>query len=155
MDHGTSKTSVKRSVVMVQAAPAALGLSSLALVKRTEPVPAGALDSDDPLRVGQTRIVPFLSEPHIMPEETLSLYLVAFPKGKAADKPQLALEFMRDGRVVGKSSIELPEADERGRIPYIANVPCRSFTPGRYEVTALVRQGAAWAQQRAFFFVGQ
>ena len=155
MDHGTSKTSVKRSVVTVLPEPAALGLSSLALVKRTEPIPAGALDSEDPLRVGQTRIVPFVREPHIMPEETLSLYLVAFSRDKAGDKPQLALEFMRDGRVVGKSSIELPEADERGRIPYIANVPCRSFAPGRYEVTALVKQGAAWAQQRAFFFVGQ
>ncbi len=142
-------------MVTVPSEPAALGLSSLALVKRTEPIPAGALDSEDPLRVGQTRIVPFVTEPHIMPEETLSLYLVAFPKGKAADKPQLALEFMRDGRVVGKSSVELPEADERGRIAYIANVPCRSFTPGRYEVTALVSQGEAWAQQRAFFFVGQ
>jgi VWFA-related protein len=155
MDHGTSKTSVKRSVVTVLPEPSALGLSSLALVKRMEPIPAGALDSEDPLRVGQTRIVPFVSEPHVMPEETLSLYLVAFPREKGGDKPQLALEFMREGRVVGKSNIELPEADERGRIPYIANVPCKSFTPGRYEVTALVRQGAAWAQQRAFFFVGQ
>jgi VWFA-related protein len=155
MDHGTNKTSVKRSVVMVPPEPTALGLSSLALVKRTEPLPAGTLDSEDPLRVGQTRIVPFVGEPHLMPEETLSLYLVAFPKGKSTERPSLTLEFARDGRVVGRSNTDLPDADDRGRIAYIANVPCQRLSPGRYEVTAMVRQGEAWAEQRAFFFVGR
>ena len=40
-----------------------LALSSVAVVKRTEPVAEGALESSDPLRNGSNRIVPFVGEP--------------------------------------------------------------------------------------------
>ena len=114
-------------------------LSSVAVVKRTEPVPEGALESSDPLRNGSNRIVPFVGEPTFQAGETVSLFLVAYPAG--AGTVGLTLEFSREGAVVGRSSVELPAADSTGRIPYVASVPTQSLAPGRYEVSAVVRLG--------------
>ena len=154
LDQNAKRASVRRSVLLVAAPPAQLGLSSVAVVKRTEPVIEGALESRDPLRNGTSRIVPFVGEPTFSAGETVSLFLVAYSAGGAsasAGKPSLTLEFSRDGAVVGRSTIELPAPDAAGRIPYVASVPTQSLAPGRYEVAAVVRQGEAAARERAFF----
>lgn len=150
-DQLAGKTSARRSLLLVAPAPAALGLSSLALVRRTEAVPAGALDSKDPLRLGDQRIVPFVAEPVFRPGDTISLYLVAFAAA-GGGAPELTLEFSREGEVVGRTTAALPAPDAFGRIPYVAGVP-QSLAPGRYELTAVVEQGGASARERTFFVV--
>jgi VWFA-related protein len=151
-DETAKKQSVRRSVLIVSPAKPAVGLSSLALVRRTEPVPAGALDSPDPLRVGETRIVPWVGEPVFRAGDTISLYLVAFAR---ADGPAtgLSLEFSRDGEVVGRSTAALPAPDREGRIPYVAGIPSQNLAPGRYELSAVVQQGDAAARELTFFVV--
>jgi hypothetical protein len=121
------------------------------VVKRTEPVPEGALESADPLRNGSNRIVPFVGEPTFQAGETVSLFLVAY--GAQAGTAGLTLEFSRDGTVVARSSVDLPAADSLGRIPYVASVPTQNLAPGRYEVSAVVRAGEAAARERAFFTI--
>jgi hypothetical protein len=115
-------------------------------------VPAGALDSPDPLRVGAERVVPWVSEPVFRAGDTISLYLVAFAR---SDGPGagLSLEFAREGEVVGRSAASLPTPDREGRIPYVAGIPSQNLAPGRYELTAVVQQGDATARERAFFVV--
>jgi hypothetical protein len=120
-------------------------------VKRTEPVPEGALDSSDPLRNGSSRIVPYVGEPTFRPAETVSFFLVAYPEGTGP--VGLTLEFSRDGEVVGRSSVELPLPDSAGRIPYVASVPPKSLGPGRYEVTAVAKAGDAAVRERTFFTI--
>ena len=151
LDQIAKRASVRKSVLVVAPARPGLVLSSLAVVKRTEPVAEGALESADPLRNGSSRIVPFVAEPTFRPGETVSLFLVAYPGGDGT--AGLTLEFSRDGTVVGRSSVELPAADSTGRIPYVATVPTQSLTPGRYEVSAVVRLGEAAARERAFFTI--
>ena len=151
LDQVAQRSSVRRSVLVVAPPRPGLALSSLAVVKRTEPVAEGALESSDPLRSGQNRIVPFVGEPTFRAGETVSLFLVAYPRG--AGKAGLTLEFSREGAVVGRSSADLPDADSEGRIPYVASVPTESLAPGRYEVRALVHVGEAAAGERAFFTI--
>ena len=151
LDQIAKRASVRKSVLVVAPARPGLVLSSLAVVKRTEPVAESALESADPLRNGSGRIVPFVAEPTFRPGETVSLFLVAYPGGDGT--AGLTLEFSRDGTVVGRSSVELPAADSTGRIPYVATVPTQSLTPGRYEVSAVVRLGEAAARERAFFTI--
>jgi len=153
LDQNGKRAAVRKSVLVVPSARPELGLSSLAIVKRTEPVVEGSLESPDPLRNGQSRVVPFVGEPSFKVGETVSLFLVAYPGPGSLPKPGLTLEFSRDGVVVGRSSADLPDADASGRIPYVASVPTRSLAPGRYEVAAIVRQGDAAARERAFFTV--
>jgi hypothetical protein len=151
LDQSAKRASVRKSVLVVAPPRPGLTLSSLALVKRTESVPEGALESSDPLRNGSSRIVPFVAEPTFEPGEAVSLFLVAYPGGNG--RAGLTLEFSREGTVVGRSSVELPAADAAGRVPYVATVPTQSFAPGRYEVSAVVRAGEASARERAFFTI--
>jgi VWFA-related protein len=152
LDQVTKRASVRKSVLVVAPPRPGLALSSLAVVRRTEPVPEGALESSDPLRIGSNRIVPFVGEPTFQAGETISLFLVAYPGG--AGTVGLTLEFSRDGAAVGRSSVELPLPDSTGRIPYVASVPTQSLAPGRYEVSAVVRAGEAAARERTFFTIG-
>jgi hypothetical protein len=152
-DQRAKRASVRKSVLVVPAARATLGLSSLAVVKRLEPVAEGSLDSPDPLRMGSNRIVPFVAEPAFKAGDTVSLFFVAYPQPGTGGRPSLTLEFAREGTVVGRSSTELPEADPEGRIPYIASVATQTLAPGRYEVAAVARQGEAVAQEHTFFTV--
>jgi hypothetical protein len=151
LDQATKRASVRRSVLVVAPPRPGLALSSVAVVKRTEPVPEGALESSDPLRNGSNRIVPYVGEPTFQPGETVSLFLVAYPTGTRT--AGLTLEFSRDGAVVGRSSVDLPAPDSMGRIPYVASIPTQSLAPGRYEVTAVVKAGEAAVQERTFFVI--
>ncbi len=149
LDQVTKHASVRKSALVVAPPRPGLALSSVAVVRRTEPVPEGALESSDPLRNGTNRIVPFVGEPTFQAGETVSLFLVAYPAGTGT--AGLTLEFSRDGAVVGRSSVELPPPDSTGRIPYVASIPTQSLAPGRYEVSAVVREGEAAARERTFF----
>jgi len=151
LDEIAKRASVRKSVLVVAPPRSGLTLSSLAVVKRTEPVPEGALESKDPLRNGSTRIVPFVAEPTFRPGESVSLFLVAYPAGTGP--VGLTLEFSRDGVVVGRSSVDLPLPDSAARIPYVASIPPQTLPPGRYEVTAVVKAGEAAARESTLFTI--
>jgi VWFA-related protein len=153
LDQATKRASVRRSVLVVAPSRSGLTLSSLAIVKRTEPVSEGVLESADPLRTGSSRIVPFVAEPTFRPGDTVSLFLIAYPGGNG--QAGLTLEFSREGALVGRSSVELPAADSSGQIPYVATVPTESLAPGRYEVSAVVRLGQAASRERTFFTIAE
>ena len=142
--------------MLLVAPPApALALSSLAVVKRTEPVSEGALESRDPLRNGTSRIVPFVGEPTFAAGETVSLFLVAYPgAGGAAERPGLTLEFSRDGARRRPLDRRAARAGRRR-----AASPTWRACPRRASRRAATRwpprcsQGDAAARERAFFTV--
>jgi VWFA-related protein len=142
--------SVQRSALNVRQPVTRVSVSDVAVVKRRELIPQGALRSEDPFRLGEERVVPFVTEARLSAGDTLSLFLVAYPKG-ASPRSDLLLELVRDGVLVAQSLVELPAPDERGRIPYIASIPAADLKPGRYEVRILFKQGGATAQESAFF----
>jgi VWFA-related protein len=147
MDQRSRKTSVERTDLDVPEGPGPLGLSSLAVIKRVETVAPGALASDDPFRFGTNRIVPFVGEPEIASGSPLNLFLVAYPHAPDDAKPELTLELRRDGKLVGRSTPELPAPDAEGRIPYIASIAAKAFEPGLYQIRAVLRQGNLTAYQ--------
>jgi hypothetical protein len=151
MDRQTGRASVEQGALSVPPA-ASLALSSLAVVKRTEQVARGALASEDPFRAGDVRIVPWVTEAEIDPSRELQIFFVAYlPAG--AEAPQIALEFRRDGRAVGRAEPALPAPDAAGRIPYVVSVPAGRFEPGHYEVRAELRSGLQRAWERCSFRV--
>ena len=82
MDRQTGRTSVEQAAARGAPGRAALALSSLALVKRTEQVARGALASDDPFRAGEVRIVPWVTEAEIDPARELRIFFVAYVPGR-------------------------------------------------------------------------
>lgn len=149
VDQLARRYSVRRSVLEVPRLPAGLAVSELALIKRVEAVPAGALSSEDPFRQGQTRMVPWLSEPHVTRGDALSLFLLAYPRG--AQRADVLLEFLREGELVAQSLSELPPPGDGGSSSFVAAVPTSDLRPGGYEVRVLVKQGGLVAHRKARF----
>jgi VWFA-related protein len=143
MDQRSRRASVERSTVDVPEPRPSLLLSSLAVIKRVEPVSEGALASEDPFRLGGSRIVPFVGEAEIAPGSPLNIFLVAYPQPQALGTPELILEVRRDGKLVGRSQPPLPAPDAQGRIPYIASIPAEGLKPGLYQVRAVLQQGSS------------
>jgi len=152
MDRQSGRATVEHSRLVVPGAPAPAALSSLALVKRTERVPKGALASDDPFRAGDARIVPYVTEPELDGRSDVGLFFVAYV-APGASAPAVTLEFERDGQVVGRAEPELPAPDAQGRVPYVVSVPVSRFGTGHYEVRAELRSGASRAWERCSFRV--
>jgi VWFA-related protein len=142
-----------RSVLDVPTPVPGLVASEIALIKREESVPSGVLDSPDPFRQGQTRLVPWLAEPSLGPEDSLSLFLVAYPS--AGEDAVALLEFVRDGHVVEQTLTPLPPPDAAGRSPFVAAVPTGELAAGSYEVRVLLKQGGLVAQRKAHFVLNR
>jgi VWFA-related protein len=153
MDQQAGRKTVERSRLIVAETRPPLALSSLAVVKRTERVAEGALLSEDPFRVGEVRIVPWVTEPEVARGQALELFLVAYASADVTIPPELLLEFLRAGRVVGQASHVLPARDAQGRIPYVVTVSAADFPPGPYEVRAEVRSGPNHAWEHCSFRV--
>jgi len=116
-------------------------------------VAKGALESEDPFRVGETRIVPWVIEPEVTPADTIGLYFVAYVPPGTRDPHDFLLEFAKDGQVVNRSALVLPAPDAKGRIPYIARISAARFTPGRYEIRAELKSGGHEAAETCSFRV--
>ncbi len=112
MDQQSGRMNVDSSRLNVPPGRPPFGLSSLAVVKRAERVPKGALASDDPFRAGEARIVPWVTEAEVDPAQPLGLFFVAYVPAGSAQTPQVTLEFLRDTQLVGR-----------------ADRPCRLPTP--------------------------
>jgi hypothetical protein len=153
MDRQSGRTSVDQSRLSVNPGRSAFGLSSLAVVKRTERVPKGALASDDPFRAGDARIVPWVTEAELGQGQEVGLFFVAYLPLGLAEKPQVTLEFYRDTQPVGQARPDLPPADAQGRIPYVVSLPAGRFPPGHYEVRAELSAGQSRAWERTSFRV--
>jgi hypothetical protein len=153
MDRQTGRKTVERSRLVVPETTASLALSSLAVVKRTEQVPKGALASEDPFRLGDVRIVPWVTEAQLAAGQDPELFLVAYASPDLRTPPELLLEFVRDGKVVSRAAPALPPPDPQGRIPYVVNVSATHFSPGEYEVRAELKSGPNRAWEHCSFRV--
>jgi VWFA-related protein len=152
-DQQSGRMSVSHGRLAVPANPSSFGLSSLAVVKRAERVPKGALASDDPFRAGEARIVPWVTEPELDAAREIGLFFVAYVPAGGDEAPQVTLEFLRDARVVGRAEPALPPADAEGRIPYVVSLPAGRLTPGHYEIVAELRAASQRAWERTSFRV--
>ena len=147
----TGKTSVERSSFEVPAAGSGPQLSSLCLLRRADPLPADAPPSDDPFRYEGTRLVPHLAGPVSQAATpNLSFFARVYPTA-SIEMPKLTLDFVRDGKIVGRAQPPLPAPDASGRIAYVGGVPSGSFPPGTYEVRLTLTQGTAKVTQSTRF----
>jgi VWFA-related protein len=138
----TGQTSIER--VSFEVPPAGDGpqLSSLCLLRRADPLPADAASSTDPFRYEATRLVPHLGGPvSRAANPNLSFFARLYPRAGGA-APALTLDFVRDGKIVGRAQPAVPAPDASGHLAYVGGVPSGSFPPGAYEVRLTLAQGA-------------
>jgi VWFA-related protein len=153
-DHDTGKFSARRAILMVSPPAHSVAISSIAVIKRVDPIDPSVKDPDNPLRFAEGKIIPNLGDsikPN--PGAQVSFFFVVYPNAASNEKPRLTLEFLLDGQVIGRGAPELSQPDARGRIPYIASAPIETFKAGRYELRVVVTQGQQEVEEHAFFVI--
>ena len=153
LDHAGEKVSAKRVSFLARATPSGVNLSSLAFVRSFDKRPAAA-DADEALRFEGGKITPTLTaDVPARPGVALSVYFVVYPDKNIAAPPELTLQYMTDGQLVGQAQPALPAPDAAGRIAYVASSPTASMKPGVYQLRARVKQGESVAQEDSTFTV--
>ncbi len=148
LDRETVKIGAKKQVITVPANSAALGLSSLTAVRKVGQQ-AQRSDPEDPFEVAGGKVTPTLDDTFkAAAGSSVGLYFVVYPQPGATDAPKVNLDFLQDGKLVVRGQPALPDADDMGRIPYVATTPIDSFKPGQYEVVVTAQQSGKSAQQR-------
>jgi hypothetical protein len=154
LDREANKAGARKAALVVPTRSGALAISNLTLVRAYQPK-APNLDPNEPFQFQGGRITPTLN-PTVVANKgaMLSMFFVVYPDPAIADKPQVIMEYIRDGQVTGRGAIDLPAPDAAtGRIPYVMSSPAENMPPGNYEVRAIVKQGAAATEERAFFTI--
>jgi VWFA-related protein len=151
-DRETGKIATRHTPFEVPAAGPGPMVSSLALIRRIDQIPADT-KSDDPLDFPPARIVPNLDAPiSLAANSKLWLFFLTYPS-KAGGAPKMTLEFARDGHTIAKAEAPMPAPDADGNIRYVGNFPTASFTPGKYDVHVTVSQGAGASDSRTAFTI--
>lgn len=155
-DSQTGKAGVKKAVAIVPPVSKGVGISSLAFVRSVsrQPAPASPNSAHDPFDLGTGTVTPGLDDTFkFAPGASVALFFTVYSQPGAAAPPDLTMEFLQDGKAIGRGEPKLPAADKDGRIPYVATSPIGSFKPGQYEVRATVRQNGTAATERTFFTI--
>jgi len=147
LDRETGKTGVRRSALFVPQPREGLEMSSVALIRKWRQKEPDAA-ADDPFVYGDKQVTPTLM-PKVNKSVSTSLpfYMIVYPDAHNASRPQLVIEFNRDGHAKRVAAMELGVPDSDGRIQYVANAPIEQFDPGNYAVRFVVRQGAEIAEE--------
>ncbi|MGA2737504.1 MAG: VWA domain-containing protein [Bryobacteraceae bacterium] len=113
-----------------------IGLSSLMLVARADPLTADA-DANDPFLLKGRDIVPML-DGSLKASAKPMLYFVVYPDKSSQEKPHIRVEFFVGGEQLEQKDAELPEPDSFGAIPMLVSAVAR---PGKCEIRITARQG--------------
>jgi VWFA-related protein len=148
LDRESGLTGTRRNALFVPKLTDSLALSSVSLIRKWRPKEPDAAP-DDPFVVGDKTVTPTLV-PRINKSVSTSLpfYLIVYPDAANPAKPEIAMEFTRDGSNVKRvPATKLDAPDSQGRIQYLANAPIDQFSPGNYAVRFIVTQGSEKAEE--------
>ena len=146
IDHEAQKAST--SITAFESTEAkGVGISSIMLVQRLEPV-KGAADPADPFQIQadatQARLVVPELAPILNPSAKPATYFVVYPDKTIADKPKIQVEFLVGGQVLAKQMAELPPPDATGAIPMVVGA---AMKPGDCELRITAIQGDSTSVQ--------
>jgi len=149
-DRGGNKLTARRTPFKVQA-PQGIALSSLSLC---DALPAGTgADPDDPLLVGNQRLVPNLGQPIKAGKPTMTLHSVVYPSAGSKDPANIAITLLFGDQAINNATAVLPAPDANGRIRYATALRMDVLPPGTYRFEVAVTQGSSRAEERLPFTI--
>jgi VWFA-related protein len=153
IDQESGKIGAKKAAIVVPARSGGIGLSSLSVVRSYQDN-APSPDPADPFVYQGGRVTPALNPViHTVPGAQLSIFFVVYPDRTSPEKPQAIMEYILDGKPIGRGEVPLPDPDANGRIPYVMSAPAEKMPHGTYEIRLIVKQGKTVAEERAFVTV--
>ena len=131
-----------------------LRVSDVVLIKRAERLSAEEQKESKPFYVGQMLVYPNLGEPvRKATYKQLPFFLTIYvPKGTSG-ATGLVIELAQGGTALGQLPVQLPAADDAGRIQYSGALPLQNIPPGQYVLKMIVRNGSATVTRSASFTV--
>lgn len=149
-DGRAEATGVERTPLVVRA-PQGIGLSSLSLGDLL-PAAAGG-DPDDPLRIGDKRLIPNLGQPIKAGQAAMTLYSAVYPAAASKEPAQIEITLLLGGQPANNASAMLPAPDQSGKIAYATALRMDVLPPGSYRFKVAVTQGASRAEESLSFTV--
>jgi len=148
MDRNGRKTGVTKSTITVPQPSSKLSMSDVVLIRRTDALK----DSNqilDAFYFPGGKVVPALTRTlKGGPGNVLPFYFAVYPDRAIKDALKLTMSFYKEGQYLGAAEAPLPDVQQDGRIPYIANLPADKFTPGAYEIHIGITQGSSKAEEK-------
>jgi VWFA-related protein len=129
--------------------PAAVAMSSVMAVHRTERVPEDQRVPGSPLYVDDRLLLPNMGEPV---SKELPFYFVVYPVA-GAGTTEASLELLQNNQSLAKAPLELAKPDANGRIQQVSRLPLEALKPGSYELRVTVKQGASQVSRQLVFRV--
>jgi hypothetical protein len=143
LDSEGSRSGIRRIALSVSR-PDAVSMSDVALVHDFQPLTAPR-DAADPLQFAGGRVTPQL-DARTPVTEGAALYFVLYP-GVGA-KPQVTVDFFRDGSAVAETHPQLAASNDVNSIPVVASA---KLPPGDYQARVTVQEsGRALSKWTAF-----
>ena len=127
-------------------------LSSVAVLKKAERLTPEEQRRDQPLHFGELLVYPNLGER--ITSKQLAYFFTAWPVKSVTKPMQMTLEILQNNRQVGKTSGELPAADERGQIKYAGSFAIDKFQMGEYALRVTVSDGQHSVSRSTSFVIG-
>jgi VWFA-related protein len=148
MDRNGSKIGVIKSTVIVPQPSGKLSMSDVVVIRRTDALKDSS-QIPDAFYFPGGKVVPALTRTlKGGPGNVLPFYFAVYPDRAVKDAPKLTMSFYREGQYLGAAEAQLPDVQQDGRIPYIANLPAGNFTPGTYEIHIGITQGSSKAEEK-------
>ena len=148
MDRNGSRIGVTKSTVTAPQPSSKLSMSDVVLIRRTDALKEGNQVLDAFYFPGG-KVVPTLSRAlKGGPGNVLPFYFAVYPDRSTKNALKLTMSFYKEGQYLGAAEAPLPDVQQDGRIPYIANLPADKFTPGAYEIHIGVTQGSSKAEEK-------
>ena len=146
-DQNGGRFGARRTSFFAQARRPGPEMSGLALLRRLEE-PASDSDPRDPLQIPAGRVVPTLSTYVPLGRATLlSVFFKLFPDPASKQQPRLVVDLLHEGKLLSRSTPDLPTSVDGAEIPYLANLPVGTLQAGQYEFRATLLQGTAGDQK--------
>ncbi len=117
-------------------------MSSIVIIKRAGPLSAEDKKEADPFHFGEIVVYPNLGE--ALPKQAnkqLAFFFTVYPSKGVVAILKATIEFLQNGRTLGKTSTDLPSTDARGRIQYAGTLPLERLQTGAYELKITVDDG--------------
>jgi VWFA-related protein len=152
LDRYSGKAGAQRLIFKISSDSELPSLSSMVLVRQTEPVRADD-DSADPLRHGNQLLTPNLSG-HLAPEaKDVSVFLNVHSDPHAAEAATLKLLVYRDGKLLGGEPMTSRQASGSEFSSFLSSFSVNPPVDGLYEVKAIASQGGKSAEASTSFML--
>ena len=151
IDRNSGKMGAERRNFEIKNPAAGPFLSDVSLVKEVEPFRDG-VDPFEPLRYGNGKVVPSLSNQITRGRKELSFFFLVHPHSSASAPAMIETQILRNGELVTQMPLQVP--DQGGDVfPYLASIRTASLPAGNYDLNVILTQSGKIIQRGTSFAI--